>query len=311
MKRLALAFLFLATPAAAQYRPDPQGNIYTDLDRVRNVLITAPATAADNVANPVAPYHLSFEMLWDGAAWDRAPGNSATGALVSGTFWQATQPVSGTFWQATQPVSIATMPALVAGSANIGDVDVLTFPDNEPINVAQIAGTAPAAHDAVISGDSVPLTTAAYAETPEDSDANTSGNRASADADKVRLLASRYGVLYTNPCQGPFKWTYHENSSSTLTDTTVHASCGTGFYNYICSVTVSTGAATAFNVFIEDSTTTTILGPWYLEAVVGRGFHLDFSGSGGKRQTTSATLIAVTTSAAIAHSVDIQGYCAP
>ena len=26
---------------------------------------------------------------------------------VSGTFWQATQPVSGTFWQATQPVSIA------------------------------------------------------------------------------------------------------------------------------------------------------------------------------------------------------------
>jgi hypothetical protein len=26
---------------------------------------------------------------------------------VSGTFWQATQPVSGTFWQTTQPVSIA------------------------------------------------------------------------------------------------------------------------------------------------------------------------------------------------------------
>src|ERR1035437_9939601 len=29
---------------------------------------------------------------------------------VTGAFWQATQPVSGTFWQATQPVSIATMP---------------------------------------------------------------------------------------------------------------------------------------------------------------------------------------------------------
>jgi hypothetical protein len=28
---------------------------------------------------------------------------------VSGTFWQATQPVSGTFWQATQPVSIAAV----------------------------------------------------------------------------------------------------------------------------------------------------------------------------------------------------------
>ena len=29
---------------------------------------------------------------------------------VTGTFWQATQPVSGAFYQATQPVSIASMP---------------------------------------------------------------------------------------------------------------------------------------------------------------------------------------------------------
>ena len=57
---------------------------------------------------------------------------------VTGTFWQATQPVSlaaapttpvtGTFWQATQPVSLSSLPSLAAGSANIGDVDVLTLP---------------------------------------------------------------------------------------------------------------------------------------------------------------------------------------
>lgn len=41
---------------------------------------------------------------------------------VSGTFWQATQPVSGTFWQTTQPVSIATLPALAAGTNAIGQV---------------------------------------------------------------------------------------------------------------------------------------------------------------------------------------------
>jgi len=29
---------------------------------------------------------------------------------VTGTFWQATQPVSGTFWQATQPVSVGSLP---------------------------------------------------------------------------------------------------------------------------------------------------------------------------------------------------------
>jgi hypothetical protein len=35
---------------------------------------------------------------------------------VTGTFWQATQPVSGTFWQATQPISAASLP-LPTGAA--------------------------------------------------------------------------------------------------------------------------------------------------------------------------------------------------
>jgi hypothetical protein len=34
-------------------------------------------------------------------------------------------PVTGTFWQATQPVSLASLPALAAGSSTIGKVDVL------------------------------------------------------------------------------------------------------------------------------------------------------------------------------------------
>jgi hypothetical protein len=67
---------------------------------------------------------------------------------VSGTFYQATQPVSGTFWQATQPVSLASvpahavtltsttvtvssLPALAAGTAQIGSV------------TASISGTVP------------------------------------------------------------------------------------------------------------------------------------------------------------------------
>jgi hypothetical protein len=191
---------------------------------------------------------------------------------------------------------------------NPGTVTIGTFPDNEPFNVAQIAGTAPNAHDAVISSDSVPLTTSCYSETPEDSDANTNGNRVSADADKTRCLATRYGELFVRE-GGVFKWTYHEDSSSALTDTTVHASCGSGLYNYITALTFSSGAATALNLFVEDSTTTKILGPYYLEAIAGRGAHMVFPG--GKKQTTSATLISVTTSAAIAHSIDIQGFCAP
>ncbi len=86
----------------------------------------------------------------------------AVGVPVTGTFWQATQPVSGTVTAtgpltdtqlraAAVPVSLATLPALTAGTANIGDVDVAsmpsvtvgTFPDNEPVNVALINGAAP------------------------------------------------------------------------------------------------------------------------------------------------------------------------
>lgn len=169
---------------------------------------------------------------------------------------------------------------------------------------AQVVGTV--AHDGTAAGN--PLLIGAYAETVEDSDANTNGNRVSADSDVTRLLADRGGVLFTR--LGPaHQWSYHENSSSALTDTTVHASCGTGLYNYITSITASTGAATAFNLFIEDSTTTTILGPYYLEAVNGRGFTIPLVYP--KKQTNSATLVSVTTSAAIAHSIDITGFCAP
>lgn len=69
---------------------------------------------------------------------------SMTALKVDGS--AVTQPVSGTFWQATQPVSIATVPshdvtnagtfavqvssALPAGTNNIGDVDVLSVPSD-------------------------------------------------------------------------------------------------------------------------------------------------------------------------------------
>jgi len=43
---------------------------------------------------------------------------------VTGTFWQATQPVSGTFWQATQPVSLASVPSHAVTNAGTFAVQV-------------------------------------------------------------------------------------------------------------------------------------------------------------------------------------------
>jgi hypothetical protein len=56
-----------------------------------------------------------------------------------------TVPVSGTFFQATQPVSLTTLPALVAGTAQIGSV------------TASISGTVPISISSVTVGNSVTI----------------------------------------------------------------------------------------------------------------------------------------------------------
>lgn len=89
---------------------------------------------------------------------------------VSGTFFQATQPVSGTFWQATQPVSASSLPLPAGastsakqpalGTAGTASTDVITIqgiasmtkllvtpdsvalPANQTVDVARIGGTA-------------------------------------------------------------------------------------------------------------------------------------------------------------------------
>jgi len=235
-------------------------------------------------------------------------------------------------------VDVLTLPALVAGTANIGDVDVLTVPaplsttgggteatalrvtvasdstgvlsvdDNAgSLTVDQgAAGTAwevvgDVAADAAAAGNPVRL--GATAETMDDAAPST---RVSADADLAPLASDRDGALYVHP-HGPQTWQYHENSSSALTDTEVHASAGAGLSLYVTDVVVSTGAATAMNIFFEEGAATR-LGPWYLEAVAGRGLAIHFN---TPKKMTAATALTVTTSAAIAHSIEVQGFIAP
>jgi len=45
--------------------------------------LPAAAALGDNTANPTVPGVGSFAMLWDGANWDRAPGNQTDGLLVN------------------------------------------------------------------------------------------------------------------------------------------------------------------------------------------------------------------------------------
>ena len=75
---------------------------------------------------------------------------------------------------------------------------------------------------------------------------------------------------------------------------------------YVTDIVVSTGAATAFNIFFEEGASK-VLGPYYLEATAGRGLVLHFR---TPKKITANTALTVTTGAAIAHSIDITGIIA-
>lgn len=193
-------------------------------------------------------------------------------------------------------VDVTRLPALVAGTANIGDVDVLTLPAST--NTLEVVGDV--AHDAAAAGN--PVLNAGIAQ---DTDDTAPPNRVNAESDTTRFATDRDGSLFVRP-HGPQIWSYHSNGSAALTDASVHAAPGAGLSIYVTDIIVSTGAATAMNVFFEEGATT-VLGPYYLEATAGRGVALHFS---TPKKITANTALTVTTSAAIAQSVDVTGYIA-
>lgn len=207
------------------------------------------------------------------------------------------------------PAGTNAIGKLAANSGvDIGDVDILSIAagDNNIGNVDIVSGTITTvttltgggiAHDSADSGNPHKMGAKAYSP-----DGTTPGT-AVAEADRTDLKADLDGRLFTND-EHPRWGSYHENSSSALTDTSVVADPGDGFQVVITNIIVSTGAATAFNFFLEEGSTT-IFGPIYLEAVAGRGF---CTPAGFKKHVTASTAVTITTSAAIAHSIDIQYY---
>lgn len=181
--------------------------------------------------------------------------------------------------------------SIAAGNNNIGDVDIAS---GTLTTLTTLTGGG-IAHDSADSGNPHKIGYIAYSP-----DGTTPGT-AVAELDRTNAKGDLDGRLFTND-EHPRSWSYHEDSSNALTDTSVQADPGDGFQIVITEIMFSTGAATACNIFFEEGSTK-VLGPWYLEAVAGRGLFWK-----GKKHITASTAVTVTTSAAIAHSIDIQGY---
>lgn len=129
---------------------DSAGRPNVNINGAVDTELPAAAALADGAANPTAPAVGAFGLLWNGATWDRAPGAAATGLLAnlkalngttvdtnSGSKSAGTQRVVLATDQpaltaalkvdpsaVTSPVSLASLPALAAGSALAGRVNV-------------------------------------------------------------------------------------------------------------------------------------------------------------------------------------------
>jgi len=253
---------------------DAQDPSSTDFEHV-NAMASAPAGTERGLVTRNIPSGTQAVDPTDEPTRDN--GKVDVAALDQYTPVSGRLPVDGS--GVTQPIS---------GSVNQGS----------PGSAWEVVGDV--AHD--VAAPANPVVIGGQMETPADS---APGTRAGTDGDATKL-ASLDGAQYVVQ-GGPQQWSYHENSSSALTDTSVHGTPGVGLSLYVCTVVFSTGAATAWNIFFEEGAAT-VLGPWYLEAVAGRGGVIKFD---PPKKITANTALTVTTSAAIAHSIDMTGFVAP
>jgi len=224
-------------------------------------------------------------------------GNSITvdgAVIVSGTV-SVTEPVSvddnGGSLTVDGTVAVSSLPALVAGAANIGDVDIASFAAGA---ITEVQGDV--AHDAVVGGNPVLL----------GAEARTSDGTPVASGDATRVIADTLGkpVVLLGAVHD-----LQSNGTLNRTDTTaadIIAAAGAGVRIAVTSILVTNAHATVgTKVEIRDGTTVKILA---LAAAAGGGFSLS---AGGRplfisTANTAVTARCVTTGADV--DVSISGY---
>lgn len=170
----------------------------------------------------------------------RARIDSHSYLLVDGS--QVTQPVSGTFWQSTQPVSLASLPALVAGSAIVGKVGI---DQTTPGTTNAVAATnLPATVDTNSGNKSAStLRTVTAADQPAIAAAGQGATGSAVPAGAVYMAGNGTGNLTGQiMCDS----TVIKNAFSTSGSTQIVAAPGSGKNTYICGFTVN-GASTTLN----------------------------------------------------------------
>lgn len=185
--------------------------------------------------------------------------------------------------------------SIAAGDNNIGNVDIVSLPAST--NTIEVVGDV--ADDVAASGNPV-----LGASVVKNFDGTAPGD-VSAENDAGYNVADNNRRVYVNTTH-PNYWSYHLDTSTAQTDTEVKAAPGANLALFVTDIIFSSGSATAINLFFEEGASK-VLGPYYLEAVAGRGMALHFT---TPKKITANTALTLTTSASIAHCVDVIGFTA-
>jgi hypothetical protein len=235
-----------------------------------------------------------------GGLTEAAPGSDTASSGLNGRLQRIAQRLTSLI--ALLPTALGAQGGLVVEGVASGTAvpvsGTVTANLGAGTNTNEVVGDV--AHSVGVSGN--PVLIAGVAQAGDDT---APPNRVDAESDATRLATDFDGAVYVRP-HGPQVWSYHLDTSSAQTDTQVHASPGAGLSLYVGSIVFSSGAATAINLFFEEGASK-VLGPFYLEAVAGRGMAITFN---PPKKITAATALTLTTSAAIAHSVDVTGFTA-
>lgn len=292
---------------ARRFRTDTSGRMEVSLTGAGTTVDTELPTAiapGDTDANPTAPEVVSRNSVWNGTQWVRARSLLGDGVAAGGAPDVVPFMWNGSTYDRQRgdttnglDVDVTRLPALVAGTANIGDVDIASVAAG---TVIEVIGDV--AHD--VAAPANPVVTGGQMETMADS---APGTRAGTDGDATKFASvdGAQFVITTGP--QIFSFHDHEAAGSLNTDTSVHAAPGAGLSLYVTDIVFSIGAATASSIFFEEGATT-VLGPYFLEAVNGRGMAIHFV---TPKKITANTALTVTNTGATTFSIETLGFIAP
>ena len=235
----------------------------------------------------------SGAFLFNGATWDRTRGDITNGLDVDVTRLPAL--VAG-----TANIGDVDVASIAAGDNNIGNVDIVTMP-----NVTLAAGTntnevvGDAAHAAAIAGNPVRIGARGLSA---DYTAVATGQT----ADLITTLLGKQVVLpFALPAE---TWTYAAASGGIVNTTavTVKAAGAAGVRNYVTQVQVINGHATvSTEVMIRDGAAGTVLWRGWAQAA-GGGVAATFTPPLRGTAATLLEVVNVTTGAAT--YFNLQGY---